>query len=213
MRFVSIKVYKGSVLEAELDDGRKLYIHADVAADHGVCAGMELDREKLKAIVYASNFRRAYQRALYLLDYRDYSSAEMREKLIGTYKNEALCSSVVDRLKEHRLIDDARYAGNLARRLTEGKRYGRRRVLRELALKGIDSFTAEDALVPYESVFGENLAELLKEKYSRQLEDREDRKSAEKVKAALVRRGYSFGEIDRAVREYYENAEDNEEEN
>ena len=38
-------------------------------------------------------------------------------------------------------------------------------------------------------------------------------KSIEKVKSALVRYGYDFTEINRAVKEYFESAEDLEEEN
>ena len=41
----------------------------------------------------------------------------------------------------------------------------------------------------------------------------EDRKSIEKVKNALVRYGYDFSEINRAVKEYFESAGGLEEEN
>ncbi len=214
MLLTSLQRYKGSVFAAELDDGRTLYLHADTVTDFGLRAGTELDRDELRKVVYASNFRRAYQRALYLLDIRDHSAEEMTKKLTETYKNKALCSAVVDRLKELGMIDDSRYAGNLARRFTEGKRYGRRRVLQELQHRGIDAFTAEDALVPYEDSFAENLSELIREKYSRQLlECREDRKAVEKIKAALVRRGYSFSETDRAVKDFFQYSDDHEEEN
>ena len=43
--------------------------------------------------------------------------------------------------------------------------------------------------------------------YSRYLTDESDRKSIEKVKSALVRYGYDFSEINRAVKEYFENSE------
>ena len=55
--------------------------------------------------------------------------------------------------------------------------------------------------------------ELLKTKHSRYLTDREDRKTIEKVKSALVRYGYDFTGINRAVKEYFGNADDTEEEN
>ena len=43
--------------------------------------------------------------------------------------------------------------------------------------------------------------------------DREDRKSIEKVKNALVRYGYDYTDINRAVKDYFENVSDPEEEN
>lgn len=213
MKIISVKRYKGSTYEAELDDGRKLYLHADIITDFGIHAGMETDRDTLRKIVYASNFRRAYQRALYLLDYRDYTYSEMFGKLVENYKSEPLCTAVMKRLTEHGFIDDVRYAERMARKLVEIKRFGYRRCRRELMQKGISQFIAEDALAPYGEAFEENLAELLKTKHSRYLTDREDRKSIEKVKSALVRYGYDFTEINRAVKEYFECADGLEEEN
>ena len=48
--------------------------------------------------------------------------------------------------------------------------------------------------------------ELLETKHSRYLTDSSDRKSIEKVKNALVRYGYDFSDINRAVKEYFENS-------
>lgn len=207
MKVTNVSRYKGTTYEVEIDDSRKLYLHIDIITDFSVRTGMELERDELRKIVYASNFRRAYQRALFLLDYRDYSAKEMTEKLVKTYKSEALCGAVLNKLKENGFIDDERYAEKLARKLVEIKKYGFRRAKRELMQKGIEQFTAEDALADYEYTFEENLAELLKTKHSRYLTDSSDRKSIEKVKSALVRYGYDFSEINRAVKEYFENCE------
>ena len=213
MKITSVTRYKGSTYEAELDDGRKLYLHADIITDFGIRAGMETDRDTLRKIIYASNFRRAYQRALYLLDYRDYTCSEMYNKLLENYKSEPLCTAVMKRLTEHGFIDDERYAERMARKLVEVKHFGYRRCKRELMLKGISEFIAEDALAPYADTFAENLGELLLTKHSRYLTDIEDKRSIEKVKSALVRYGYDYTEINRAVKEYFENADDTEEEN
>lgn len=213
MKITSVNRYKGSTYEAELDDGRKLYLHADIIMDFGIHVGMETDRETLRKIIYASNFRRAYQRALYLLDYRDYTYSEMYKKLVENYKSETLCTAVMKRLTEHGFINDERYAEKMARKLVEIKRFGYRRSKRELMQKGINEFIADDALGHYSEAFEENLMELLRTKHSRYLTDREDRRSIEKVKSALVRYGYDFTEINRAVKEYFENAEELEEEN
>lgn len=202
MKIGSVAKYKGSTYEVVLDDGRKLYLHADIIVDEDVRPGRELDRDELRKIIYASNFRRAYQRALYLLDYRDYSSAEMYEKLEKNYKSPKLCGAVMKKLTDNGFINDERYAEKLARKYVEVKKFGYRRARFEIVRKGIDQFTAEDALAEYEESFGENLAELIEKKYARYLADPSDRKAVEKVKSALVRSGYSYAEIDRAVKEY-----------
>ncbi len=211
MRILSVSKYKGSTYETELDDGRKIYLHADIIADFAVHSDMELDQTELRKIIYASNFRRGYQYALHLLDYRDYSYKEMLEKLVKTYKNENLCIKIMKRLTEHGFIDDERYAERLARKYIESKRYGERRVRSEMMRKGLDKFVITDAIAQYDELFEENLDWLLENKHSRNLQDKNDRKSVEKVKCALVRYGYSFGEINEAVFRYFEELEAQEE--
>lgn len=208
MKITSVRLYKGTTFEVEIDNDKKIYLHADIIADFGVREGMELERTQLRKIIYASNFRRAYQYALYCLDYRDYSAKEMRDKLVKTYKNENLCKAVVKKLEECGIISDERYAEKLARRFVEGKKYGHKRAKREIILKGIGEYTAEDALQIYVERFSQNLSDLISKKYARQLNDGEDRKSIEKVKSSLVRYGYDFEEINHAIKEYFDCQED-----
>lgn len=208
MKITSVKIYKGTTYEAEIDYSRKIYLHADIISDFGIYDGMEVDSAEMKKIIYASNFRRAYQYALYCLDYRDYSAKEMLGKLTGKYRGEKLCGAVVEKLEKLGIIDDERYAERLAEKYVEGKKYGYRRAKHEIIMKGIGEYLAEDVLVPYEDVFSENLACLVGTKYARLLEDGDDRKSIEKVKNALVRSGYGFDEINRTVREYLDNREE-----
>ena len=165
---------------------------------------MEIERAELKKIVYASNFRRAYEYALYRLDYRDYSAQEIYEKLLETYKNETLCLEVVKKLARAGIINDERYAEKLARKLVESKKYGFRRAKREMMQKGLAEDTVNNALGLYDEVYEENIMCLVRGKYSRYLTDISDRNSVEKAKNALVRYGYSYDEINRAVAEYFE---------
>ena len=208
MIITSVKIYKGTTYEVEIDNEKKFYLHADIIADFGICEKMELDRSQLRKIIYASNFRRAYQYALCCLDYRDYSVSEMQDKLIKTYKNEKLCQAVVKKLADCGIINDERYAEKLARRYVEGRKYGLRRAKHEIILKGISEYIADEALQVYTETFSENLMHLMQTKYARFLTDIEDRKSIEKVKNSLVRNGYGFDEINHAVKEYFENQED-----
>ncbi|MDE5584419.1 MAG: recombination regulator RecX [Ruminococcus sp.] len=208
MKITSLKIYKGSTYEAEIDFSRKIYLHADIISDFGIYQGMEVDSAEMKKIIYASNFRRAYQYALYCLDYRDYSAKELLRKLVSRYKSEKLCGAVIKKLENLGIVNDERYAERLAEKYVEGKKYGYRRAKHEIIMKGIDEYMAEDVLVPYENIFTANLACLVEIKYARLLADRDDRKSIEKVRNSLVRYGYSFDDINRTVREYLDNREE-----
>lgn len=207
MEITSLKRYKGTTYEVELDSERKLYLHIDTIVDFGLKTGMSIERDQLRKIIAASNFRRAYQYALYCLDYRDYSAEDLFEKLMKTYKNEAVCLAVVRKLAKAGIIDDQRYAEKLAQKLVETKKFGYHRALREMKAKGLDEDTAVDALEKYDDLFAENLAQLIEKKHSRYLTDSGDRKNIEKVKNALVRYGYGFDEVNRAVRDYFESVE------
>lgn len=207
MEITSLKKYKGTTYEVELDSERKLYLHIDIIVDFGLKTGMTVEREQLRKIIAASNFRRAYQYALYCLDYRDYSAEDLFEKLMKTYKSEAVCLAVVRKLAKAGIIDDQRYAEKLARKLVETKKFGYHRALREMKSKGLDEDTAVEALEKYGDLFAENLAQLIEKKHSRYLTDSGDRKNIEKVKNALVRYGYGFDEVNRAVRDYFESVE------
>lgn len=207
MEITSLKKYKGTTYEVELDSERKLYLHIDIIVDFGLKTGMTVEREQLRKIIAASNFRRAYQYALYCLDYRDYSAEDLFEKLMKTYKSEAVCLAVVRKLAKAGIIDDQRYAEKLAQKLVETKKFGYHRALREMKAKGLDDDTAVEALEKYDDQFAENLVQLIEKKHSRYLTDSGDRKNIEKVKNALVRYGYGFDEVNRAVRDYFESVE------
>jgi len=204
MEITSLSHYKGKTFEVEIDNQRKLYLHIDIITDFGISQGMEIEHAELKKVIYASNFRRAYEYALYRLDYRDFSAEEIYKRLLETYKNEALCLEVVKKLARAGIINDERYAEKLARKLVESKKYGYRRAKREMMQKGLAENTVCGALKQYADSFEENLAALLRGKYSRYLTDDTDRKSIEKAKNALVRYGYGYDEINRAVAEYFE---------
>ncbi len=204
MKITSLSQYKGKTFEIEIDNQRKLYLHIDIITDFGLIQDMEIEPAELKKIVYASNFRRAYEYALYRLDYKDFSAEEIYQKLLETYKSETLCLEVVKKLARAGIINDERYAEKLARKLVESKKLGFRRAKREMLAKGLTESVVYNALKQYEGVFEENLNTLLNGKYSRYLTDSKDRKSVEKVKNALVRYGYSYDEINRGVKEYFE---------
>ena len=92
MEITSLKKYKGSTYEAELDGERKIYLHIDIISDFGLRSGMEIDRQRLREVIYASNFRRAYQRALFLLDHRDHSRKELFGKLLAFAQENGLAA-------------------------------------------------------------------------------------------------------------------------
>lgn len=183
------------------DNGSRIYIHSSVLSEYNLKEGMNVPREAVEEIAEANEYRKARERALYLLDGRDYSFAELYEKLEASY-SEDICMDVCKKLAEMRLIDDRRYAEARARELFEVKRLGMFRAKQELRRRGLSDSIIEEAVAPYEDeedAFA-RLEQLVERKYERYLTDE---KGVKKVKSALLRLGYSYGEIN-AVLDLYD---------
>lgn len=198
MIVTDVSPFKGSMMCVELSGGSlaqkmKIYIHSEIIRKYNVAKGMELSEEEADRLIYENDLRRARERALYLMESRDHSYRELFDKLEKNY-SEDICFEVCNRLAEIGVINDRRYAEKLCRQLFEVKKLGRYRVKQEMRLKGLGSEIIEEAMENFseeDEPFG-RLEKLVEQKYERYLTDR---KGVEKVKNALARKGYSFGEI------------------
>ena len=156
--------------------------------------GGGITEEQLNTLLATSQYNRARERALYLLGLRDYACKELEQKLYTEAPPET-AAAVVERLRQVGLLDDRRYAARLARSLSEGKHYPRRRIEQELRRRGIDSLTAQSAAEEVDGEDYEQALALLQKKYYNKLNDPDSRR---RVIAALARRGFSYGAIRRA---------------
>ncbi|MCI7233806.1 MAG: regulatory protein RecX [Oscillospiraceae bacterium] len=198
MIVADVSPFKGSMMCVQLSGGglaqeMKIYIHSEIIRKYNVAKGMELSEEEADRLIYENDLRRARERALYLMESRDHSYRELFDKLEKNY-SEDICFEVCNRLAEIGVINDRRYAEKLCRQLFEVKKLGRYRVKQEMRLKGLGSEIIEEAMENFseEDEPFERLEKLVEQKYERYLTDR---KGVEKVKNALARKGYSFGEI------------------
>lgn len=200
-----ISPFKGSMMCVELSGGglaenMKIYIHSDIIRSNGISKGMEISEEEADRLIYLNDLRRARERALYLMETRDHSYRELFDKLEKNYP-EDICFEVCNRLAEMGVINDRRYAEKLCRQLFEVKKLGRYRVRQEMRLRGLGAEIIEEAMENFsgEDEPFERLEKLVEQKYERYLTDR---KGVERVKNALARKGYSFGEIKEVLELY-----------
>ena len=83
---------------------------------------------------------------------RAHSVHEMKEYVRARAENEEHIAAVLQKLKEHHYLDDARYARDFARTHAQGRHQGKFRIARELRVRGVPDKHIEAAL---ESVFAE----------------------------------------------------------
>ena len=110
-------------------------------------------------------------------------------------------------MEEMGLIDDFQYAQNLSTALRDAN-VSDREIMRKLFAKGVPSDIAKQVVEELDSNPQSQIAELIVKKYARKLETEE---GVQKVYAALMRKGFSYGDVKAALREYSENLDNCEE--
>lgn len=197
MKITSITKKNGTRWQIEVDDEYWAILDAEIIVNQHLKVGVELTEERMEEILRAADFRRARERALYLLDYRDHSRGEIVEKLSRNV-DRVIAEEVADKLCELGLIDDGAYAKKLARHFLLTKKYGARRAEFEMRRKGIDGRLATEAVAEVEPD-EDLLEELALKKYGRYLEDDPDGKGRDKAIRGLMRLGHGYYEAEAAV--------------
>ena len=162
--------------------------------------GGEITDEELKELIDASNEKRAKEKALWLISYRDHSKKELSEKLRRDSDDEA-AHKAVERMEELGLIDDEKYARRYAEELINVKHLSVRGARYKLTEKGIDRELADEILEELDPDPREHIATIIERKYKKALPDEKGKRRAV---AALQRMGYSWSDINAVIGEYEE---------
>lgn len=165
--------------------------------------GRDIDDEELHEIISLSNERRAKEKALWLISYRDHSKKELADKIRRTCDEDS-AQKAVDRLEELGLVNDEGFARRYAEQLIFSKHMSKRGVSYELSRKGIDKELAQEILEDIDVDENEEIKAILEKKY-RNLDDEKTRRRAV---AALQRLGYGWDSIRRAMDDYSDYTEE-----
>jgi len=159
--------------------------------------GDRIDEEEIEELLFECLCSRAKNRGMYLLGFRDYSSKDMFYKL-KTEFDEDSARAAVDFLNEKGYINDDSYARRLAADLVKRKKLSGYRLVSELRMKGIEQGLAEDAAAEASEDIDkiEIIKATLEKKYPYYTEDEKQKRRAYN---ALVRMGYSYGDINKAM--------------
>lgn len=199
---ITAKHGKQNKIHISIDGEYLLTVDEDFWFGCGYVSGDEIDSEELTAFEEAAGSRIAFNSALYSLDLRDHSVREMRMKLLRKYEPEYV-DSAIDRLVELGLLNDERYAENLARSLFEHKKYGKNRIKSELFRRGIDSETVncviDEIFESEETDNVERIVDIIRKKYYNKMIDENSRR---RVFSALMRLGYGYSDIRQAMSEF-----------
>lgn len=198
MTVTDIKKKRKGLSGLYIDHEFALDIDTETLLSHKIDIGIVIDDEKLHELIEHSNIKRAKDKAMWLISYRDYSKKEITEKVAKESSLDA-AKKAVERLCELGLINDEKYAKRYAHDLLFIKHLSKQGALRKLREKGIDKDLAEITLDSFEIDYSENIRAIIDKKYAKNLFDE---KGKRRCVNALLRLGYSYSDINSVLREY-----------
>lgn len=195
MMKLTYKKGKGDKIHISIDGEYALTVDEMYFASLYLKDGQEISQEEYTALSETVNIRRAYNCAVSLLSRRDHSEKELLRKLKEKGYSEG-AEAAVERLKQGGYVDDEHFCRLFASELVRLKGYGKRRIEQELYLKGVDREIIGSVLdeISFDS---DKLSDIIKRRY---LSKMTDEKGRQKAFNALLRLGYTYGEIRDALK-------------
>lgn len=194
---------KKHLVKVCFSDGSQILLDKDVCSNNTLCTDMDLTDEEVKNLLYLSDFTRAKSRALWYLDRSDYTEKAIYRKLLQAKFPKRASAAAVGRLTELGIIDDRRFAERFFEKSHE-RNLSKRETLHKMLEKGVPYEMAKEIIENGENDEEKQIINLLNGKYASKLTLENGK---QKVYAALVRKGFSYGAIRSAFEKYYENAE------
>ncbi len=200
---ITAKEGRFNKIHVNIDGEYLLTVDSDYWYSCGYINGDEIDERELAAFKDAAGSRRAFNAGADLISRREHSEKELYLKLSRKFEPEFV-EAAISRLKEIGMVDDSRFARLFAAELYEKRGMGKRRILYELSLKGVDRNLAYDTveeIVPEDEDNIQRIVDILEKKYYNIGNDGKQRRRAW---SALERMGYSGSDIRRALNEFCE---------
>lgn len=182
---------------AVLEDGSILRLDEGEVVRFALYAGKELGDDEVEELQKAVKGSTLKEKALSLLSRKPQSRRELERKLGEWGALEQECASICDRLEELGYLNDAAYAGMVARHYS-AKGYGERKLRDEFYRRGIPRELWEEALEQ-----GQDPAQAIDAFLAKKLSGQEiDRQALKRASDALARRGYRWSDISEGLRRY-----------
>ena len=108
-----------------------------------------------------------YDAAIKILMRRAHSVSDMKKALARRCEDDKLVQSVLKRLKDEKLLDDAKYARQFIRYRTETRKQGQFRIARDLRARGVPDRHIESALK--DAAEGSDPSALIRQRIERKL--------------------------------------------
>ena len=176
----------------QLDSGERLILYKSELNQLDLKEGTVLEPEEYHEILSQIIGKRAKKRALHLLEKRDLTEKELRDKLSnGQYPNQCV-EDAITYVYQYHYLDDYRYARNYIE--YRKARYSRLQLQNKLLTKGVSKDVIRRALEEvYVEDESENIRAILEKKHFSKEDS--DPATCRKIYQYLLRRGYKSSDI------------------
>lgn len=192
-----LREFRGVVIVA-LDGCDALRVRRTHFEKRPLAEGDAVDPQAYEDSVAAIQLADAYEAALTSLDSRARTARELERALLNKGYVRPAVEAAVERLRENRLIDDARIAGRIAESSAD-KPVGVYALRRKLKAKGISDEDADAALEAFDDDQQQAAARRAAEKLLKRYEGLPRREARAKLSQALARRGFGWDSVRAAV--------------
>ncbi|MCR5402345.1 MAG: recombination regulator RecX [Butyrivibrio sp.] len=188
-----------------LDSKRtKIYLDGEFAfvlykgelKDFGIKEGQPIDSLVYRKIMDELLPKRCIKSAMNLLQKKDYTTAQLRDKLLEGYYTPEMIDGAISYVTSYHYLDDERYCRDYITYHMENR--SRNRIIQDLISKGL----SKDQIIPIiEELYAEGSQDIEQEQIRSLLlkkhfdPDFADFKEKQKMTAFLLRRGFSLADI------------------
>lgn len=193
MIITAIEAGENKKYKVYLNDEPAFELYKSELKSCNLVKGMEVEEELHNKILYEIIGKRAKKRAMYILEKRDKTEKQLRDKLLENRYPPEIVQFAIDYVKSYGYIDDVSYAKRYIEYRSRNK--SRKQLKMELYAKGISNEIIAEILENMEDGEAETIRALILKK-SREpwlLAEEEQRK----LKLFLMRKGFAYSEIDK----------------
>lgn len=203
MTVTAIEPRKKGLSALYIDGEFAMKIDTETLIANRIDVGCEIDDDTLHDVIEKADIKRAKDKAMWLISYRDHSKKELIDKISRTASVEA-ATAAAERMEQLGLINDENFAKRYALELINTKLMSPVGCVRKLIEKGIDRELAREVVDSIDVDISENIRSILNKKYKGCIFDEKGRRRAV---SGLVRLGYSYSDINSVLREFDEDCD------
>ncbi|MBQ4522846.1 MAG: regulatory protein RecX [Lachnospiraceae bacterium] len=174
-----------------IDDTFRFFLYSNEVKRLKIQQDAEVSEDMLNEIYKNILFPRCKNKLISLLEYKDRTSQELKERLLREGYPEEVVSQVISWAEEYHFIDIERFAVNYVK--TNAGKKGNRLLRIELSKRGVEKELLDELLADVEENEKEQIEKIYEKRFYNV--DLKEEKQRMKVVRYFIRNGFSYEEV------------------